>query len=123
MHIEEQFLIERCHQDHVGLRPALKTFQSGQGGCPILVCVGEGLLKGVIAREDRRRAGDVLIPLLDQLLRNPRTVPQARVDLRERVLSVGVPDQKVGRGLQERQQRDKEKKQPAAETAESKVQR
>jgi hypothetical protein len=64
-----------------------------------------------------------LIPLLDQLLRNPRAVPQTRVDPRKRMFPVGVPDQKISRRLQERQQRDKEKEQPAAETAESKVQR
>jgi hypothetical protein len=43
--------------------------------------------------------------------------------LRERVLSVGVPDEQIGRGLQKREQRDKKEEQSAAETAESKVQR
>jgi hypothetical protein len=33
------------------------------------------------------------------------------------VLPVGLPDQEIGRALQQRQQRDEEEEQPAAETS------
>ncbi len=81
--IEKKFLFERRNQNHIGLHPALKTFQSRQGGCAILLRAGEGFLKGVIAGKNRRRDGDLLIALLDQLLENLRAGPQARVNLRQ----------------------------------------
>ena len=39
------------------------------------------------------------------------------------MLAVRVPDEEIGRTLQERQEREEEKEEPVSETAESKVQR
>jgi len=39
------------------------------------------------------------------------------------MLSISLPDKKVGGALQKRQERNQEKKQPASKTAESKFQR
>ena len=75
----------------------------------------------MIARKNRRRAGDLLIALLDQFLENLRSSSQTRFNLRERMLAVCVPDEEISRTLQERQKRKEEKEEPASETAESKV--
>jgi hypothetical protein len=76
----------------------------------------------VIARENRGCVRDLLVALLDQLLENLRAGAQARVNLRESMFAIGVPDDEVGCALQEGEKRDQRKKEPAPETAKVKPQ-
>lgn len=88
-----------------------------------MVRAGESLLKSVITRKNRRCLRNLLITLPDQLLKNLRAALQARFNLRERLLAISASDDQIGYALQQRQERDKEEKQPAPETTESKFQR
>jgi hypothetical protein len=45
------------------------------------------------------------------------------LNLRQGMLSISLPDEKVACALQQRQERNQEKEQPASKTAESKFQR
>jgi hypothetical protein len=52
-----------------------------------------------------------------------RAGPQAGFNLVKRMLAVGVSDQQISRGLQQRQKREQDKEQSASKPAESKFQR
>ncbi len=76
----------------------------------------------MIAREDGGRARDLLVALFDQFLEKLRPGPETGVDLRESVVAIRPPNDKVGDALQEGQERDEREKQPASETAKVKPQ-
>jgi hypothetical protein len=57
-------------------------------------------LKSVVARKDFRRARDLKIALLDELLENVRARAQARFDLAQGVLAIGALHHEVGGALQ-----------------------
>ena len=102
--------------------PATQTFQGRQSGGAILVRAGKGLQKSVVARENCRRRRDLPVTLFDQFLENLCARAQARVNLREGVLAIRVPDDEIGNALQERQERDEKEEKPAPETAKLKPQ-
>ena len=77
----------------------------------------------MIARKNCGCGCDLLSALLDELFENPGTSANAGFNLSQRVLPIGVPNEKVSGALQERQKSDEEKKQSAAETVESEFQR
>ena len=77
----------------------------------------------MITRKNCRRGRDLLVTLFDQLFKNAGTGAKAGFNLRYGMLSISLPDEKVDCALQERQQRNQEKQQPASKTAESKFQR
>jgi hypothetical protein len=77
----------------------------------------------VITRKNRGRGRDLLVTLLDQLFENAGTGAEAGLNLRQGMLPISLPDEKVDCALQQRQERDQEKEQPASKTAESKFQR
>jgi hypothetical protein len=77
----------------------------------------------VIARKNGGRGRDLLITLFDQLFENPGTGSEAGLNLGEGMLSISLSDEKVNCALQQRQERNQEKQQPASKTAESKFQR
>ena len=108
--------------NQVGIDAATQTFQSGQSGCAIFARAGKGFEEGVIARKYRGGICDLLVALFDELLENLRAGAQPSVDFREGMFAIGVPNDKIGRALQESEKRDQRKKEPAAETAEMKPQ-
>ena len=63
------------------------------------------------------------VALLDQFFENLRAALQTRLDLSNGVLPIRASNDEIGRALEQRQKRDQEKKQAAAETAKSKFQR
>ena len=71
----------------------------------------------MIAREDRGRARDLLVALFDEFLENLRARPEARIDLGEGVLAVGMPNDEVTDALQKDEKREKREKKPAPKTA------
>jgi hypothetical protein len=77
----------------------------------------------VIARKNCGRGGDLLVTLFDQLFENSGTGAEAGLNLRHGMLPISLPDEKVDCALQQRQERNQEKQQPASKTAESKFQR
>ena len=120
--IEEELLLQRGNQNALGVDPATQTFQGGQSGGAILVRAGKGLQKGVVARENCSRTRDLLVTLLDQFLENLGARAQARVNLRNGVLAIRVPDNEIGNALQQRQERDEKEEEAAPETVELKPQ-
>ena len=84
---------------------------------------GEGFLKRVITRKNGGRGRDLLVTLFDQLFENAGTASEVGFNLRQSMLSISLPDEKVDCALQQRQERNQEKEQPASKTAESKFQR
>ena len=90
--VEEEFSFNRGNQDDVGLDPPLQAFQSRKCRQAIPARAGERFLKGVVSRDDRRRADDLLIALLDQLYKNPRSDAQAwsfpRVEMSDREVAL-----------------------------------
>jgi hypothetical protein len=77
----------------------------------------------VITRKNGGRGRDLLVTLFDQLFENAGTGSEAGLNLGEGMLSISLPDEKVNCALQQRQERNQEKQQPASKTAESKFQR
>jgi hypothetical protein len=77
----------------------------------------------VITRKNGRRGRDLLVTLFDQLFENAGSGAEAGLNLREGMLSISLSDKKVDCALQQRQERNQEKQQPASKTAESKFQR
>jgi hypothetical protein len=77
----------------------------------------------VISRKNGGRGRDLLVTLFDQLFENAGTAAEAGFNLRQGMLSISLPDEKVDCALQQRQERNQEKEQPASKTAESKFQR
>ena len=77
----------------------------------------------MITRKNGGRGRDLLVTLFDQLFENAGSGSEAGLNLRERMLSISLPDEKVDCALQQRQERNQEKQQPASKTAESKFQR
>jgi len=115
-------LLERRDQNALGVDPATQTFQGRQSGSAILVRTGEGLQKGVVARENCSRRRDLPVTLLDQFLENLCARTQTGVNLRQGVFAIRVPDNEICNALQERQERDEREEKPAPETAKSKPQ-
>ena len=120
--VEEKLLLQRRDQNALGVDPATQTFQGRQSGSAILVRTGKGLQKSVVARENCSRRRDLPVTLFDQFLENLRARAQARVNLREGVFAIRVPDDEICNALQERQERDEREEKPAPETAKSKPQ-
>ena len=77
----------------------------------------------MITRKNGGRGRDLLVTLLDQLFENAGTASEVGFNLRQGMLSISLPDEKVDCALQQRQERNQEKEQPASKTAESKFQR
>ena len=77
----------------------------------------------MITRKNGGRGRDLLVTLFDQFFENAGAGAEAGLNLRQSMLSISLPDEKVDCALQQRQERDQEKEQPASETAESKFQR
>jgi hypothetical protein len=77
----------------------------------------------VITRKNGGRGRDLLVTLFDQLFENTGTGSEAGLNLGEGMLSISLSDEKVNCALQQRQERNQEKQQPASKTAESKFQR
>ena len=97
--------------------------QCRQCGVAVLVGAGKRFLKCMIARENGGRGRDLLVTLFDQLIENSGAGAETGFDLGEGMVPIGLADDKVGRALQQRQERNQEKEEPATETAESKFQR
>ena len=76
----------------------------------------------MIAGQNRRHIRDLPVALLDQFLENLRAGMQAGFDLSKCVSAIGLPNDEVSRALEQRQESNQEKEQPAPETAESKFQ-
>lgn len=76
----------------------------------------------MIARKYRGCICDLLVALFDELLENLRAGAQPSVDLRKGMFAIGVPDDEIGRALQESEKRDQRKEEAAAETAKMKPQ-
>lgn len=77
----------------------------------------------MITRKNGGRGRDLLVTLFDQLFENTGTGSEAGLNLGEGMLSISLSDEKVNCALQQRQERNQEKQQPASKTAESKFQR
>jgi hypothetical protein len=77
----------------------------------------------VITRKNGGRSRDLLVTLFDQLFENAGTAAEAGLNLRHGMLSISLPDEKVDCALQQGQECNQEKEQPASKTAESKFQR
>jgi len=88
-----------------------------------MVGAGKRLLKCMIARENGSCGCDLLVTLFDEFIENPGAGAETGFDLGEGMVPIGLADDKIGRALQQRQERNQEKEQPATETAESKFQR
>jgi hypothetical protein len=121
--VEKKLLIEGCDQDVIGPDSPAQARQSRQCGVAVLVGAGKRLLKRMIARENGGRGRDLLVTLFDQLIENSGAGAETGFDLGEGMVPVGLADDKIGGALQQRQERNQEKEQPATETAESKFQR
>ena len=74
--------------------------------------------KSVVTGKNCGRANDLAISLVDQFLEDLTTGAEAGFNLRERVAAVRLPDDEVGRALQQGQKRNEREKKPAPETAE-----
>jgi hypothetical protein len=120
--IEKKLAVEGGDQRHIRLHPTLKTFQGGKRRQPIVAGSGKCFLKSVITRHDRCRTGDLLISLLDQTDKNAPAGPEARFNLSEGVVAVGMANKKISGPLQQCQERDQKEKQPAAKSAKTKFQ-
>ena len=77
----------------------------------------------MITRKNGSRGGDLLVTLFDQFFENAGTGAETGLNLRHSMLSISLPDENVDCALQQRQERNQEKEQPASKTAESKFQR
>ena len=77
----------------------------------------------MITRKNSGGGRDLLVALFDQFFKNSGTGAEAGLNLRQSMLSISLPDEKVACALQQRQERNPEKQQPASKTAESKFQR
>jgi len=121
--VEKKLLIEGCDQDVIGPDSPAQARQRRQCGVAVLVGAGKRFLKRMIARENGGRGRDLLVTLFDQLIENSGAGAETGFDLGEGVVPIGLADDKIGRALQQRQERNQEKEQPATETAESKFQR
>jgi hypothetical protein len=77
----------------------------------------------MITRENGSRGCDLLVTLFDELIENSGAGAKTGFDLGKGVAAIRLPDDKIGRALQQRQEGNQEKEQPATETAESKFQR
>ena len=77
----------------------------------------------MITRKNGGRSRDLLITLFDQFFENAGTGAEAGLNLGEGMLSISLPDEKIDCALQQCQERNQEKQQPASKTAESKFQR
>ena len=77
----------------------------------------------MITRKNGGRGRDLLVTLFDQLFENAGAGSEAGLNLREGMLSISLPDEKIDCALQQRQERNQEKQQPTSKTAESKFQR
>jgi hypothetical protein len=88
-----------------------------------LIGPGESFLKRVIARKNGGRGRDLLVTLFDQLFENAGSGAETGLDLCQGMLSIRLPDEKIDCALQQRQERNQKKQQPASKTAESKFQR
>ena len=77
----------------------------------------------MVTRKNGGRGRDLLVTLFDQLFENTGTGSEAGLNLGEGMLSISLSDEKVNCALQQRQERNQEKQQPASKTAESKFQR
>jgi len=107
----------------IGLDSPAQAVQCRQCRVAVLVGAGKRFLKRMIARENGGRGRDLLVTLFDQLIENSGAGAETGFDLGEGMAPIGLPDDKIGRALQQRQERNQEKKQPATETAKSKFQR
>ena len=121
--IEKKLLIEGCDQDVIGPDSPAQARQRRQCGVAVLVGAGKRFLKRMIARENGGRGRDLLVTLFDQLIENSGAGAETGFDLGEGMVPIGLADDKIGRALQQRQERNQEEQQPATETAESKFQR
>jgi len=121
--VEKKLLIEGCDQDVIGPDSPAQARQRRQCGVAVLVGAGKRFLKRMIARENGGRGRDLLVTLFDQLIENSGAGAETGFDLGEGMVPIGLADDKIGRALQQRQERNQEKEQPATETAESKFQR
>ncbi len=77
----------------------------------------------MIARENGGRGRDLLVTLFDQLIENSGAGAETGFDLSESMVAVGLADDEISGALEQGQERNQEKEQPATETAESKFQR
>ena len=77
----------------------------------------------MIARENGGGGRDLLVTLFDELIENSGAGAETGFYLGEGMVPIGLADDKIGRALQQRQEGNQEKEQPATETAESKFQR
>jgi hypothetical protein len=121
--VEKKLLIKGRDQDVIGPNSPAQAFQRRQRGLAVLVGAGKRFLKCMIARENGGRSRDLLVTLLDQLIENSGARAETGFDLGEGMVPIGLADNEIGRALQQRQEGNQEKEQPAAETAESKFQR
>ena len=121
--IEKKLLIEGCDQDVIGPDSPAQARQRRQCGVAVPVGAGKRFLKRMIARENGGRGRDLLVTLFDQLIENSGAGAETGFDLGEGMVPIGLADDKIGRALQQRQERNQEKEEPATETAESKFQR
>ena len=121
--VEKEVLIEGCDQDVIGPDSPAQARQCRQSGIAVMVGAGKRFLKRMIARENGGRGRDLLVTLFDQLIENSGAGAETGFDLGEGMVPIGLADDKIGRALQQRQERNQEKEEPATETAESKFQR
>jgi hypothetical protein len=121
--VEKKLFIEGCDQDVIGPDSPAQARQCRQSGIAVMVGAGKRFLKRMIARENGGRGRDLLVTLFDQLIENSGAGAKTGFDLGEGMVPIGLADDKIGRALQQRQERNQEKEQPATETAESKFQR
>ena len=77
----------------------------------------------MIPRENGGRGRDLLVTLFDQLIEDSGAGAETGLDLSESMVAIGLADDQVGGALQQGQECNQEKEQPAAETTESKFQR
>ena len=122
MRIEKKLLFQRDNEDDIGLDPAAETFESGQGRSAVLLRPGKSFEKSVVTGKNCSRANDLPISLVDQFLEDLTAGAEAGFNLRKRMAAVRLPDDEVGRALQQGQKRNERKKKPAPETAESELQ-
>ena len=76
----------------------------------------------MVARENRSRRRNLPVTLLDQFFEHLCARAQTRVNLRQGMFAIRVPDNEICNALQERQERDEREEKPAPETAKSKPQ-
>jgi hypothetical protein len=74
--VEEEFLVKRGNQDHICVDARLKTFQGRKRRRPVVVRPGKCFLKSVITRNNRGRASDLLVSLLNQSDEDPSSGPE-----------------------------------------------